>query len=82
LQWTANNSDGCFSFHHDLTINAQPIENRSKKSARRGKVTPPQHESQKTEDRSQSAVCLSADAFHQRQRDRESAKSTKKEQKA
>jgi hypothetical protein len=36
LQWTANNSDGCFSFHHDLTINAQPVENRRQKSARWG----------------------------------------------
>jgi len=37
-----------------MTINAQPVENRRQKSARRGKGNPPQHGSQEAEDGSQS----------------------------
>ena len=67
----------------DLTINAQPVENRSQKSARRGARLGAHRGAhlglarRSTEANPQSTGCLPADALLQRQSSRPSGKSTK-----
>jgi len=58
----ATNSGSCLSFSPALIINDQPVENRRKKSARRGKGAPLQHGSQKTEASPQDAFSAKAES--------------------
>jgi len=73
-QRTAIDSGGYHSLFPALTINAQPVENRRKKSARQGKGLPPQHERQKAGCRRQKSEASPQDAFRQMP----SSKGTKK----